>query len=476
MDNKEIHGIRIENVEYVMWPYKAVRINIPVLEACRRLNVHGLDLLGKLKSLFGDKLDAPLILHQEDVEWYIDNAFTEENPSDISKSNDEEEYINKTINLLINCLYFEEKIYNYKTKLVGLRDSIGRITVPPIFEDCKPCHDIDFTKTLATVKHKGRYWLTPRDGSGRLDEHLCFDSISSSFCYAWVIKDNKYGRLDSRTGKTIVPCEMDWLESIDYGFQELFSKNGKIGWTNTIDPDDNIYISPQFEAINLTTHQLKKDGEWGWLLRDGSFTSEPSASRRECQELSWNLKSYLKKRPISPDYIEEYYSAEEVFSLIEDKAKESFETSLLPTISFQNLNSSDDSEIALKKIEYLMETIDSFVRVYRYDHTKDSIKLAAIFPDDIIDIPYFPFINITIERDQLHVFWSHKDNHQVWKDLESDFLKLCYVLILPDKDTFRIEMLKSFPITELHTAACFIASYYNKVWGIQADQLIPIFK
>lgn len=154
----------------------------------------------------------------------------------------------------------------------------GKVVVPPMFDDCSGSTDFIMVDTLAAVEINGKLWLTPRDGSGRLMNDFGYDSISRSYCFAFVKNGVYEGLLDARTGNTMIPCEMDWVIS-NQGINMFLGKDDKVGifeseLLNAESLGGSKLYLPIYDAIDVATGQLCLNGKWGWVLRDGGFVEK----------------------------------------------------------------------------------------------------------------------------------------------------------------------------------------------------------
>lgn len=214
-------------------------------------------------------LDAPILASEQDVKDYCDLEH---------KITDFTDYEHALVNVLINLEYFDQEFVDPQTKKCGLVDCNGNIVVPPLFESCRGARDISMSETLAVVRSDGKYWLTPRDSSGRIINNLGYDKISRSFCFGWVERDGKVGLIDARSGKTLIPCEMDWMDSEHNFFYYLFGKDEKIGIADVFDNQDVRYLPPIYDEIDMDNRKFKMNGVWGWVTRDGRFLTEEPES------------------------------------------------------------------------------------------------------------------------------------------------------------------------------------------------------
>lgn len=443
---------------------KAARFNIPIVDLCRCLNVSGLALFDALKNV-GIEIKTPLMLGSEDVEWYRNHSkrfeelglksymceLTPDEGAELDLMRDD-------FNLLNNCVYYDTKFQDPETELWGLRDSNGVVVVPPLFDDCKPYSGADYLDTLSIVKKGEKWWLTPRDGAGKIKKSLCFDSISCSFCFAWVERDGKVGLLDSRTGKDIIPCKMDWMCGNNI---PLLCANGKLGWAYTFFSDDCNVISPRFDAIDLTTRRYFKDGKWGWLLRNGHFTTKAPLSSDNCWEIMWNLNSYLGEKPRYDDD-KEYYTEEEVFAELDAQIEDIMNERLQPLSYFTHIPQPDFNGI--KVPEFI--NLQSAVKGLSDSGKSSTIKIVAQYQPDA------PIVIVEVSDNEIIVEWQPKSHQLAWRDLDFKFIGQCNQLLLPGDETFEIKFRKSFAIQDGNIVADFIAVYFNQVWSIRPSNLI----
>lgn len=251
------------------------KLNMPVIKVFEEIGVGDrFEFNEKLAEKLGIENNFLLIALEKDIETYeqISKYFTPF--EDYIGPKGKEELYSHVINYIINMVYVDLPFGNVGN--LGLKDLNGNTIVPPLFNSVAGAEDFIFYKTLCVVEKQNKFYLTPRDGSGKLMSEG-FDKISRSYCYAWVKRNSKYGLLDSRTGDIIVPCEMDimtdsggrgsWLIGKDNMIGIISHGFGQIGSTKA--------VLPQFDYVDLTTGQFCKNGELGWLLADGTFIHRP---------------------------------------------------------------------------------------------------------------------------------------------------------------------------------------------------------
>lgn len=270
------------------------RLNMTINELSKGLGVAGFKLFEKLEEN-GIVLKCPILVSAEDIKYHhnycshrYDQPFHE-----LSKEEKFEQDIN---HLIANSAYFDIPFSGEDGK-VGLKDTLGNITVPPIFDWAEGTDYLFYDRTLARVKKDGKIWLTPRTGSGEIIS-VGYDKVDPYFSNAYVERNGRQGFLDLESGKELIPAEMDWLKQTisDY----VFIRNGKIGYYFYYAEEPG-YVYPQFEAINLSTHQFLKDGEWGYILEDNSFTTDIPRLRRYVRDVIWDAEHYFEKNPNVPE-------------------------------------------------------------------------------------------------------------------------------------------------------------------------------
>lgn len=269
MRNLKEH-IHIEQVDDSRYGGRLIRLNMPVKELFDSLTPRPkLGEFHRIAEANGIIIDAPILASEQDVKDCLELEH---------KMSDYNEYEHALVNVLINLEYFDEEFVDSQTGKRGLKDSNGKIVVPPLFESCVGARDISMSETLAVVKQNEKFWLTPRDGSGHIINKSGYDKISRSFCYGWVERDGKFGLIDARNGETLIPCEMDWIDSENNAFYYLFGKNGKVGIADTFDNHDVWYLPPVYDEIDMEKRKFCLNGVWGWVTHEGEFlTEEPDS-------------------------------------------------------------------------------------------------------------------------------------------------------------------------------------------------------
>lgn len=280
------------------------RLNMPLKEICHRIGVAGFDIFDKLKEL-GIETGGPILVSQQDIDDY--KSYEREHPVYNPDCSEAEEFAAGVNCLIANSAYFDQPLTDDNGN-VGLIDTLGNIVVPPLFDSAEGTSYLFHAQNKAIVKKDGKFWLTPRDGSGQIiNINRGYDSINPYFHYAYVIRDGKHGLVDLTTGHELIPSEMDWLKQVvnDY----VFGKDGKIGYYSVFDCNESLESEPLFDAINLTTRQFMKDGEWGWYLKGGVFTTEIPCEEDRSFQVVWKYEHFIDT---NPDEEERYITLEEL--------------------------------------------------------------------------------------------------------------------------------------------------------------------
>lgn len=229
-------------------------------------------------------------------------------------SDEDQTYYNELLNA-IDRMFYKDIPFQKEGKW-GLRFSAGDIVVPPLFDGAVGALDLIFCDTLAVVRKGNKYWLTPRDGSGKIINESGFDKISRSFCYAWVFKDGKEGMLDAKTGKVVIPCKMDWIQKdSSHWFLSRADKVSSMFFIPEFTPDmTEEYREPIYDGIDLTTGQVCLNGVWGWELKNGEFTAKIPKRNMDVTYISPEL-------PLSHEAATRYYKILDKLSPIKKRIK-----------------------------------------------------------------------------------------------------------------------------------------------------------
>ena len=251
--------------------FTGYRLNMPVVEAFKLLGLKDwYDFYPAMLTL-GAKEPFAIIASEDDAnDIRRIEAITEES---------EQDQWHNVIQVLINLCY-QDFPFEVDGKW-GLKCSTGRVVVPPMFEECKGADNLAMIDTFAAVKLNGRWWLTPRDNSGRLMTDIGYDSILRSNSYAWVKNTGKVGLLSSINAEVIIPCEHDWMVNDGAFGLWCIGKGDKVGVFDmefnpvNYDASNDKFYPAIYDAIDATTGKICFNGKWGWLLKDGSVTEIP---------------------------------------------------------------------------------------------------------------------------------------------------------------------------------------------------------
>lgn len=169
----------------------------------------------------------------------------------------------------------ECKIFEQDDK-VGLKDFTGKVVIPAEYDDVWSCnYDLLGSFNLA-VKKDGKYAIISSDGSAKLLTDFIYDGLEFDGDKFVCEQNGKFGLIDDQGG-VLIPSEMDGIESLS---DELvtFEKEGKVGFlyidvaedeTKTIDP-----VFDSYEAENNLVITVTKDGQKGFVDKDGNFTTD----------------------------------------------------------------------------------------------------------------------------------------------------------------------------------------------------------
>lgn len=428
------------------------RLNLTIKELCEGLGVAGFKIFEKLEEK-GVVLKCPILVSAQDVKDYHDYESRHRFYEPFCELTEKEKFEQDINHLIANSAYFDIPFKGEEGK-VGLKDTLGNITVPPIFDWAEGTDYLFYDRTMARVKKDGKIWLTPRDGGGEI-KGAGYEKIEPYFSNAYVQRNGRQGFLDLESGKEVIPAEMEWLKQTisDY----VFIRNGKIGYYFYYGEEPR-YVYPQFEAINLSTHQFFKEGEWGYLLEDTSFTTEIPRSRRYVRDVIWDSEHYFEKNPNVP---EQYYTLEEmeqnIFSNWDQKIKERTR-SPRTFLKLTKLQLPESVKI-IKEVKVALEEAVSSVK----GKTKANVKLAfglKHYKQSTLDV----YVtrnenNITIE-----LTIDAKTKEEQWellalpKGLCKSFNQILYV----NGKALALKMNKTFTTKDCEKVIAFISYFFEK--------------
>lgn len=182
----------------------------------------------------------------------------------------------------------------------GLKCYTGEIVVEAKYDDFSliysPNDDEFPCETLMAIRN-GKCGVVSMDGSGRELTEFIFDNWNYLPGFYMVSIGDKCGVVSEKDGRFILPCEYDEIRRTP-GF-EAFYKNGLHGFLVHTGPDEflvtaAVYSSGKFnENGNLT---VLRDGAWGYIDRNGDFTTDESlAFIKKDKDLDALMKSLEQK-------------------------------------------------------------------------------------------------------------------------------------------------------------------------------------
>ena len=257
-------------------------LNMSVINAFETLGASSYqDFYEKLQNIAKENA-LSITLSEEDVEDYrrLSSLLPEFKESPLS--DEDRTYYSELLNS-INQMFYKDFPLQENGKW-GLRSSAGKTVVPPLFDGADGALDLIFCDTLAVVRKGNKYWLTPRDGSGKIITESGFDKISRSFCYAWVFNDGKEGMLDAKTGEVIIPCEMDWiLKDSSHWFLGREDKISTMFFLPEFTPD----MTEEYREANLRWYRFDNrsslsKGGMGMGIKKWGIYGRYSQTVREC--------------------------------------------------------------------------------------------------------------------------------------------------------------------------------------------------
>ena len=452
-------SLKIDNV--VIEGENYIKLNMPIKKLCKKLGV-GFKVYGKLKEL-GYDTEGRILVSQTDLEDYhkYEIQFKDTNP--FEEESEEEKLDREIYTLISNSGYFDIPFKGQDGE-IGLKDSIGNMVVPPIFEEVEGTEYLFESKHMARVKKDGKLWLSPRDGSGRIIGPG-YDKIEPYFSSAYVKRYGKMGMVDLETGKEFIPSQMNWLKKLinDY----VFTQNGKMGYYFYYDELDR-YVEPQFDAINLTTHQLLKNGEWGWLLEWGEFTTFCPRFRDQTKELVWEAEFYMEKNPKESD---KFYTMEEM--------EEDFKRRMPEMIKERNRTLKSYLTLPQIKFQYGFKSLDKVKK-----SLMEGCEQVLNNPEDIVEITFsdkdFDYLGIKVNIKNLDGKAIMEMSMDCSKDEDLwDFTSMPYkmqrsfnvILIAPENRPI-LKVNRIFKKYELAMLSKFITYYFTDHMKLKENDIV----
>ena len=451
------NDLTIKRFQHPVQGWECIKLNMSIKSLLDAVSPDDDNFWQNLSSA-GIELDAPIIALPQDVEDYLvlDNSPIWDNEDDDDK---ESERLRTIYNILNNLIYEDEEFTDEVTGKKGLKDQFGNIVVPALFDSCRGACDMTQVCEYAIVEKNGKFYRTPRDGSGNLIDDEGYDRV---YLNGEVIRDGKHGKVSMRTPQILIPCEMDWMAYDDF-YEILFSRDGKLGMRDTY---LHKYIPPVYSAYDITTLRFCRDGVWGWVNREtGEFFTEPIGNRYDVMIAACNANSYLSHddKPVV-EQEEKYISIEEMHKQLLQGASE-FKKTLKIKLS---------SLIELPPLKYKKDYKAS-------SRIVDAIRSLTIKNNKLIvrsedgNAPEMHTTYSTNEgRNVYRLEWSPRSNALAWHDVALKELNAFHQLLLPGKDTFSMHFYRDFTGRQVQILAKFIAYYYAKIWQISEDELVIV--
>ncbi|MCM1139190.1 MAG: hypothetical protein NC453_11530 [Muribaculum sp.] len=410
------------------------RLNISMKEICERVGIAGFEVYDELRKQ-GFVIDKPILVSQKDLEDYIELEKKNQARSEFDEMTREEQFYSDVRNLIANSAYFDRIMHSPDGK-VGLIDSCDNVVVPPIFDSCEGVSYLFYREQHAVVGKDGKFWLTPRDGSGKIITPAPgYDSVEKLFGSTFVTRNGKKGCIGIYSGTELIPPVMDLLK--DVVDDRIFIMDNKIGYYHRF---DRLYIKPQFTAIDFTTHQFCLNNRWGWLLEDGAFTEHMPKNQYDMMLVHWEIKSYLEKNPNEKPV---YYSLDEVHSHMEDARKERRRKPSsylkLPALRLPK------GIKALKEIQTALANL-----------AKNNVSIKIKTTNGLE-------INVcAIQAGQerlMRLEWTAVENKDIWTDLKLPMLNSVHAILSAIDNKFALTLQRDFSLKEISKLNRFISWY-----------------
>lgn len=167
----------------------------------------------------------------------------------------------------VMCHTFEE---NGQT---GVKDMLGEILVPAMFDDIPIVFSDQFRKLAIVAIKDGKYGLVKPDGKGTIILDCVYDNIHFSNWFYYVVKDGKCG-LFNNCGGELLPVMADkiyepWNDLI------IYEADGKTGFSMM---GSGVITEALYESYEINESEdlvVTLDGKQGYIDEDGRFTEDP---------------------------------------------------------------------------------------------------------------------------------------------------------------------------------------------------------
>ena len=453
-------------------------VNDSLYGECLRLNMSIKELLDAVSpdddnfyqnlEDHGIEFDCPILASPQDVEDYLELEKFDwpkwEESQDCGDESEKKrvERLRSILNNMNGLLYKDVEFIDDKTGKKGLVDPFGNIVVPAIFDSCRGASNMTEIVCYATIEKDGKFYRTPRDGSGKLIDEEGYDKI---YFNGAVLRDGNHGKVSLTTPQVLIPCEMDWMEYENLGYCVIFGKNGKLGMRDSY---LHIYVSPEYSAYDISTLRFCRDGVWGWISRHtGEFFTEPIGNRYDVMIPACEADSYLvyEDKPKELTKEKEYIPIEGAKRNISDRASE-FKKRLKIKLS---------SLVELSPLQFDKSLVapPRFVEAIRSLSMRETELCVSAGLSDVPDMHIALFKKG--ERKVYRLEWHPRNNALAWFDTQLRDRAAFHQLILPEKDTFSLYFYRDFSARQVHIIAKFIVYYYATIWHIPENGLTISF-
>lgn len=190
-----------------------------------------------------------------------------------SVDNDECIRMQEEIQLLHTNYDFNDSIFE-ENGMKGLKDIKGNIRVPALYYGFSETYDYNRFRNypVCALDSNGKYLLVSADGSGKPLSLPVYDSIGLDILSGFFIavKDGRRGILDYK-GQELVPFEIDIVYGMSNGIM-ILEQTGKLGLLT----ETGLYVAPQYSEVEEEDGVVRvcREGEWGYIGKDGRFVSE----------------------------------------------------------------------------------------------------------------------------------------------------------------------------------------------------------
>jgi len=190
--------------------------------------------------------------------------------------------VNDELMNLMNSLDWDTEII-YDGEKCGLRNWRGEILLPPVFEDfglltgSSGKYREMYRGEKVSAKKDGKWGVVIADGTGIWIVDPVYDSIGYPSNLTYVCLNGKWGVLNITEGRYLIEPVCDSIVDNDgflfcngIGFYRKDGKYGVIGsWGSFTDA-----IFDDYEGAPEGAVKVKYKGEWGYVNKEGSFTSD----------------------------------------------------------------------------------------------------------------------------------------------------------------------------------------------------------